>query len=42
MIAPGGVERTQEDEDCIYVLPVSAELTQHGDLACDWRGGDLW
>jgi hypothetical protein len=24
------------------VLPVSAELTQNGDLACDWRGGDLW
>jgi aminoglycoside 2'-N-acetyltransferase I len=42
VIAPGGIERTEEDEDCIFVLPVSAELTQNGDLACDWRGGDLW
>jgi len=42
VIAPGGIERTEEDEDCIYVLPVSAELTPDGDLACDWRGGDVW
>ena len=26
----------------IYVLPVSAELTFDGDLACDWRDGDVW
>jgi transposase InsO family protein len=24
------------------VLPVSAALTPDGDLACDWRGGDVW
>ncbi len=42
VITPGGIERTAEEEGCIYVLPVSAELTPDGDLACDWRGGDVW
>ncbi|MGH3926823.1 MAG: GNAT family N-acetyltransferase [Pseudonocardiaceae bacterium] len=42
VIAPGGVERTEEDEGDIYVLPVSAALTPAGDLACDWRAGDVW
>ncbi len=42
VITPGGIERTEEDEGCIYVLPVNAELTPDGDLACDWRGGDVW
>ncbi|HEX2289161.1 MAG TPA: GNAT family N-acetyltransferase [Pseudonocardiaceae bacterium] len=42
VIAPGGIERTAQEEGCIYVLPVSAELTPDGDLACDWRGGDVW
>jgi aminoglycoside 2'-N-acetyltransferase I len=27
VIAPGGIERTAEEEGCIYVLPVSVELT---------------
>lgn len=42
VIAPGGIERTEEEEGSIYLLPVSAELTPDGDLACDWRGGDVW
>lgn len=42
VIAPDGIERTEEEEGSIYVLPVSAELTADGDLACDWRGGDVW
>jgi aminoglycoside 2'-N-acetyltransferase I len=42
VIAPGGIERTEDEEGAIYVLPVSAELTPGGDLACDWRGGDVW
>ncbi len=42
VIAPGGIVRTEEEEGGIYVLPVSAELTRGGDLACDWRGGDVW
>ena len=42
VIAPGGIERTEEEEGCIHVLPVSVELTRDGDLACEWRGGDVW
>lgn len=42
VVAPGGVERTADEEGSIYVLPVSAELVDGGDLACDWRGGDVW
>ncbi|MQA15869.1 MAG: GNAT family N-acetyltransferase [Pseudonocardiaceae bacterium] len=42
VIAPGGLERTEADEGGVYVLPVSAALTPHGDLACDWRSGDVW
>jgi aminoglycoside 2'-N-acetyltransferase I len=42
VIAPAGMERTEEDEGGIYVLPVSAQLTPDGDLACDWREGDVW
>lgn len=42
VITPGGIERTAEEDGCIYVLRVSAELSPDGDLACDWRGGDVW
>lgn len=42
VIAPGGIERTAAEQGCLYVLPVSAQLTPDGDLACDWRGGDVW
>lgn len=42
VIAPGGVQRTEEEEGGIYVLPVSAGFALDGDLACDWRGGDVW
>ena len=38
----GGVKRTEQDEGSIYVLPVSVELDPHGDLACDWRDGEVW
>ena len=42
VITPGGLERTEDEEGSIYVLPVSATLTPGVDLACDWRGGDVW
>lgn len=42
VITPGGIQRTEEEEGAIYVLPGSAELTPDGDLACDWRAGDVW
>ena len=42
VVAPGGVQRTPEEEGGIYVLLVTAELAPAGDLACDWREGDVW
>jgi aminoglycoside 2'-N-acetyltransferase I len=42
VLTPRGIERTPGEEGDIYVLPVSVELTPGGDLACDWRGGDVW
>ncbi len=42
VIAPTGIRRTEEEEGCIYVLSLNARLTPHGDLACDWRTGDVW
>lgn len=42
VIAPSGLERTADDEGYIYVLPVGVELDPGGDLACDWRAGDVW
>lgn len=42
VVGPGGVERTPDEDGNVYVLPVTAELDGSGDLACDWRDGDLW
>jgi aminoglycoside 2'-N-acetyltransferase I len=41
-LTPDGVVRTEEEDDCIYVLPLSAPLDLHGALTCDWRNGDAW
>ena len=41
-LTPNGVVRTEAEDDCIYVLPLSAPLDLHGALTCDWRNGDAW
>ncbi|MEO6503376.1 MAG: GNAT family N-acetyltransferase [Jatrophihabitantaceae bacterium] len=41
-LTPAGVIRTAEEDDGIYVLPMSAELDLHGELTCDWRDGEIW
>jgi aminoglycoside 2'-N-acetyltransferase I len=41
-MTPKGPERTEEDDDAVYVLPVTAPLDLTGDLTCDWRDGDVW
>jgi aminoglycoside 2'-N-acetyltransferase I len=41
-ITPGGLRRTPEEEGWIFVYPVSVGLDLAGDLACDWREGDVW
>lgn len=39
---PDGLTGTPEDDDAIYVLPVSVEVDTSADLTCDWRNGDVW
>lgn len=41
-LTPSGVERTEDEDGCIYVLPVSVPLDLNGELTCDWRNGDVW
>lgn len=40
-LTPTGRERTEEDDDSVYVLPVTAVVHTNA-LTCDWRDGDLW
>jgi len=42
VLAPGGIERTPEDDGAVFVFPVDAELDPSADLVCDWRDGDVW
>lgn len=41
-MTPLGTVRTEEEDDSVYVLPVTAELDLTGELTCDWRDGALW
>ena len=41
-LTPSGVVRTAEDDEGVFVLPVSVLLDLTGSLTCDWRDGDPW
>jgi aminoglycoside 2'-N-acetyltransferase I len=41
-LTPEGVVRTAEEDDGVYVLPVSAALDLSGPLTCDLRDGSAW
>ena len=41
-LSPEGVVRTPEDDDDVFVLPLTGPLDLHGALVCDWRDGDVW
>ena len=41
-LTPRGTERTPDEDDSIYVLPVGTPVDFSGDLTCDWRDGDVW
>ena len=41
-LTPSGIQRTADDDDAIYVLPLSVPLDLTGELTCDWRDGDVW
>jgi aminoglycoside 2'-N-acetyltransferase I len=46
VLAPGGLTRTPEDDNCLFVLPVdlpnNVELDTTAMITCDWRDGDVW
>lgn len=42
VMAPHGLTRTPGDDGSIFVLPVGFGMDPAGELACDWRDGDVW
>lgn len=42
VLAPSGVQRTIDDDDSLFVLPVSVDVDTSEPLTCDWRNGDVW
>jgi aminoglycoside 2'-N-acetyltransferase I len=41
-LTPGGVVRTEDDDEAVHVLPVTARIDLTGELTCDWREGNVW
>jgi aminoglycoside 2'-N-acetyltransferase I len=41
-LTPRGIERTEDADGSVYVLPLTMPLNLDGELTCDWREGDLW
>lgn len=41
-LTPRGIERTEDVDGAIYVLPTHVPLDLSGELTCDWRDGDVW
>src|ERR1700738_862910 len=39
VLAPAGLTRTPEDDNGLFVLPVSVELDTTAEITCDWRDG---
>ncbi len=44
VLTPEGLRRTPDEDDSVYVLEGvgGPRLNLDGDLACDWRSGDVW
>ncbi|MEZ0053296.1 aminoglycoside 2'-N-acetyltransferase I [Mycobacterium sp. MAA66] len=42
VLAPAGLSRTPEDDQSLFVLPVSVEVDTAAEITCDWRDGDVW
>ena len=42
VLTPTGIERTEEEDGSVYVLPLVVPLDLSGELTCDWREGDVW
>jgi aminoglycoside 2'-N-acetyltransferase I len=46
VLAPAGVTRTPDDDNCLFVLPIALPgdepLDTTAEIICDWRDGDVW
>lgn len=42
VLTPHGLERAEDEEGGVYVLPAGEQPAMSGDLACDWRDGEPW
>jgi aminoglycoside 2'-N-acetyltransferase I len=41
-LTPTGIQRTPDEDGCIFVLEHAVALDVSGELTCDWREGDVW
>ena len=41
-LTPSGIQRTPQEDGCIYVLPHTTVLDPLAELCCDWRDGNVW
>ena len=42
VLTPSGVVATPDDDESIFVFPVTADLDTTGEITCDFRDGDAW
>ncbi|BBX40554.1 GNAT family N-acetyltransferase [Mycobacterium simiae] len=42
VLTPTGRVRTPDDDQTLFVLPITASLDTSAELMCDWRAGDVW
>jgi aminoglycoside 2'-N-acetyltransferase I len=42
VLTPSGVVATPDDDESVFVLPVTADLDTTGEITCDFRDGDVW
>jgi aminoglycoside 2'-N-acetyltransferase I len=42
VLTPDGLRRTPDEDGAIFVLPGAVALDLAGEIACDWRDGDVW
>lgn len=42
VLAPAGLSRTPEDDQSLFVLPISVDVDPEAEITCDWRDGDVW
>jgi aminoglycoside 2'-N-acetyltransferase I len=42
VLAPTGLTRTPDDDNGLFVFPVSVDVDTTAEITCDWRDGDVW